>query len=106
MYQLPKIVPPLDQQLSNESQRFWASVTDSIKGKRFTEATRIKQELEERQRQKATDRKEKDEEWRPRFFVEPTTVSGKPELTEDGKIALDGLQREDYILHESTVTGA
>ena len=109
--QIPRIVPPLDQQLPNESQNFWASVTTAIKDKRFTEATRLKQELEEKQRQKAAARKEKGEEWRPRFFTEPVTapgslMHGRPELSEDGKKALVGLQAERYALEHSEVTGA
>ena len=109
--QVPRIVPPLEQQLPNESQKFWASVTTSIKEKRFTEATRLKQELEEKQRQKAAARKENGEEWRPRFFIEPVTepgsqMHGRPELSEEGKKALEGLQANNLALKESEVTGA
>ena len=104
-------MPALEQQLPNESQRFWARVTTSIKDKRFTEATRIKQELEERQRQKAAERKEKDVEWRPRFFVEPVTqpgepMHGRPQLSDEGKKALEGLQANNFALKESEITGA
>lgn len=66
----------------------------------------MKQELEERQREKATQRKEKNVEWKPRFFREAVTLDGRPELTEEGRRALEGLQREDYALVESEVTGA
>ena len=106
LFPLPKITPPLEKQLPNESQRFWASVTAAIKGKQFNEATNLKQELEERQREKANQRKEKNEEWKPRFFTNAVTPHGKPDLTEDGKKALAGLQAEDYALRESEVTGA
>ena len=101
-----KIVPPLDKQLPNESQRFWASVTNAIKGKQFNEATKLKQELEERQREKANERKGKSEEWKPRFFRDAVTANGRPDLTEEGKKALEGLQAEDYALRESETTGA
>ncbi len=109
--QVPKIIPPLEQQLPNESRRFWARVTNSIKEKHFTEATRIKQELEEKQRQKAAERKEKDVEWRPRFFVEPVVqpgdlMQGRPQLSDEGKRALKGLQANDFALEENEVTGA
>lgn len=106
LYPLAKIVPPLDQQLPNESQRFWASVTKSIKSKHYSEATRLKTELEERQRQKAAQRKEKNDDWKPRFFVDAITSNGRPELTEEGKKAVQGLQSEQYLLAESEVTGA
>lgn len=106
LFPTPKIVPPLDHQLPNESQRFWSNVTAAIKSKQFTEATKVKQELEERQRQKAIERAEKNEEWKPRFFEEPVTKDGKPILTEDGRRALQGLQAEDWELSESEVTGA
>lgn len=106
LYPLPKIIPPVDQQLPNESQRFWSAVTAAIKAKRYTEATDLKTELEERQREKATKRKENKEAWKPRFFTNAVTADGRPDLTKDGKKALQGLQAEDYSLTESEVTGA
>ena len=106
LFPIAKIIPPIDQQLPNESQRFWAGVTAAIKSKQYTEATKLKQEIEERQRDKATLRKEKNEEWRPRFFTEAVTADGKPDLTEEGKKALQGLQAEDYGLPQAEFTGA
>ncbi|KAL1995381.1 hypothetical protein VTN49DRAFT_1568 [Thermomyces lanuginosus] len=103
---IPKKVPPDSAQLSNESRRFWAKVTDAILAKQYAEATRYKQEIEERQRQKAAARKERGEEWQPRFFTSVVTEDGRPELTEDGKKALRGLQTGDYTLEESKVLGA
>ena len=51
------------------------------------------------------------EEWKPRFFIEPVTkpgsqTHGRPELSDDGKKALEGLQAGDFALKESEVTGA
>lgn len=106
LYPLPKIIPPVDHQLPNESQRFWSAVTAAIKGKRYAEATNLKTELEERQREKASKRKEGMEEWKPRFFTNAVTADGRPDLTEDGKKALQGLETGNYALAESTVTGA
>ncbi|KAM0797246.1 oxysterol-binding protein-like protein [Usnea florida] len=106
LFPTAKIIPPLDQQLPNESQRFWAGVTRAIKGKQYAEATKLKQEIEERQRDKATQRQEKNEDWKPRFFTDAITANGKPDLTEDGKKALQGLQAEDYGLKDNEVTGA
>jgi oxysterol-binding protein-related protein 9/10/11 len=95
---VPKIVPPETEQLPNESRRFWYDVTDSILSKRFADATRIKQEIEQKQRDKAKSREEKNEPFEPRFFVEATTKSGKPELTEDGAKTLDKMQRLEFEL--------
>ena len=106
LFPAAKIIPPIDQQLPNESQRFWAGVTNAIKSKQYTEATKLKQEIEERQRDKATQRAEKSEDWRPRFFTDAVTDDGKPDLTEDGKRALQGLQAERFYLKDSDVTGA
>ena len=106
LFPSPKIIPPHTHQLPNESLRFWAPVTAAIKSKRFTEATKLKQELEERQREKATQRKERGVEWKPRFFREALTGDGRPELTEEGRRALEGMQREEFALEESEITGA
>lgn len=106
LFPIPKIVPPPTYQLPNESQRFWDAVTSAILNKQYSQATKLKQELEERQRVKAAERAERNEEWRPRFFEQAITPDGKPELTEDGKQVLKGLQEEDWHLAESAVTGA
>lgn len=101
-----KILPPSEQQLSNESLKFWAEVTDSIMDKQFTQATKLKQDIEERQRQRATERKDEGVEWKPRFFTGAVTPLGKPELTPEGQKALQGIRSGDYVLEESTVQGA
>ncbi|KAJ5454277.1 Oxysterol-binding protein-like protein 1 [Penicillium daleae] len=106
LHPVDKILPPAEQQLPNESLKFWGQVTNAILDKQFTEATRIKQEIEERQRQKAAERKEKQEEWQPRFFIGAVTPLGKPELTEEGQKALEGVRTGNYALEESTVQGA
>lgn len=103
---VPKTVPELDVQLPNESRKFWHDVTASIKGRQYTLATNLKQEIEEKQRAKATERKEKNEEWQPRFFTGAVTPAGKPELTEDGKRAVQGINVGDYKLEENKVYGA
>lgn len=97
---VPKIVPPETEQLPNESRRFWHDVTDSIVNKKFGDATRIKQELEQKQRDKAKSREEKNEPFSPRFFVEATTKSGKPELTDEGRTTLVGLQKLEFKLED------
>ncbi|KAF7715102.1 Oxysterol-binding family protein [Penicillium ucsense] len=106
LHPVEKAVPPQEQQLPNESLKFWGQVTNAIVDKQFTEATRLKQEIEERQRQKAAERKEKNEEWKPRFFVGATSPLGKPELTQDGEKALQGIRSGDYRLEENKLLGA
>ncbi|KAK4695994.1 hypothetical protein P7C71_g1844, partial [Lecanoromycetidae sp. Uapishka_2] len=106
LFPIPKIIPPLDKQLPNESQRFWANVTKAIKSKQYNEATRLKTELEERQREKASQRQNNNEEWKPRFFTHAVKADGRPDLTDSGRTALKGLQAEDYALTESEITGA
>ncbi|KAJ5118542.1 hypothetical protein N7448_010250 [Penicillium atrosanguineum] len=106
LFPVTKILPPDEQQLPNESLRFWSEVTNSIVSKQFTQATKVKQDIEERQRQRAAERKEKEVEWKPRFFTGAVTPLGKPELTEEGQRALQGIRAGDYTLKESEVQGA
>jgi len=95
---IPKIVPPLEEQLPNESLKFWDSVTNAIVGKQYGVATTLKTEIEEKQRAKAAERKAADKEWKPRFFTGAVTPIGKPDLTKDGEEALKGLHAENYKL--------
>lgn len=106
LFPIPKEVPSSDQQLSNESRKFWSGVTEAILDKRYGQATRLKQEIEERQRQKAAERQAKNETWQPRFFTGAVTPLGKPELTEEGQRALEGLRHGTYELKESEYKGA
>jgi oxysterol-binding protein-related protein 9/10/11 len=95
LFPVPKSVPPTDTQLPNESRLFWQDVTSAINEKRYADATRIKQDLEQAQRDKAAKRKELNAEFQPRFFTAVTEPSGKPELTEYGKDALLGMDRKE-----------
>ena len=106
LFPVPKIIPPEVDQLSNESRKFWSGVTQAILNKQYNQATKLKQELEERQREKATSRKVQNEEWKPRFFTGSVTPVGKPDLTEEGTMALKGLQDGNYHLDESLTLGA
>ena len=74
--------------------------------KQFSRATSLKQELEERQREKAKKREETGTTWQPRFFTGVVTPLGKPELTEEGKEVLKALQEERWELKEGAVIGA
>lgn len=98
LFPIPKTIPPEDQQLPNESRRFWHDVTEAIHSREYSKATNIKHQLEERQREKAAARKERNEEWRPRFFTAATTPDGRPDLTQEGERVLRGLQEGDYRL--------
>lgn len=102
----PKVIPPEDDQLPNESRKFWGPVTDAIVNKEYAKATTAKQEIEERQRQKAAERKARNAEWQPRFFTEALGPKGQPELSKDGREALDKLHAGDYHLTPNKETGA
>lgn len=106
LHPAPKLIPPMDQQLPNESRKFWAKVTDAIVSKQYSLATTLKQEIEERQRQKAAERKEKGSEWQPRFFTGAVTPAGRPDLTRDGEEALRGLHEGKFELRENEELGA
>lgn len=106
LFPASKIVPPEELQLPNESRKFWSKVTAAILEKQYNQATKLKQEIEEHQREKAAERKAKNEEWKPRFFSGALTPVGKPDLNEEGKKALRGLYEGDFYLEESKVTGA
>lgn len=104
---VPKICPPPEDQLPNESRRFWKDVTEAIQEKRFRDADRFKQEIEQRQRDKAAARKaDGNVEWKPRFFNEVTAPSGQPNLSQDGRQAVDGMLKKEFHLKESDVLGA
>ena len=81
-------------------------MTAAILSKQYTQATKLKQELEERQREKTAQREKEGKEWRPRFFKESIAPDGRPELTEEGKAALRGLQAQDWKLDENEDSGA
>ncbi|KAI9767274.1 MAG: hypothetical protein M1835_007072 [Candelina submexicana] len=98
----PKIVPPLEEQLPNESRKFWYDVTQAIVGKEFGKATVLKQELEEKQREKAAERKANNQDWHPRFFTGIVTPEGRPELSKEGIAALRGLQEGQYHIQPSS----
>lgn len=102
----PKQLPPPTQQLPNESLKFWSEVTNAIKARQYSQATTLKQALEERQREKAKARESQGVTWKPRFFTEATTPVGRPDLTPDGRDVLRGLQEERFELAESEVTAA
>lgn len=104
--QTPKICPPMEEQLPNESRKFWNQVTETIYAKQYSTATALKQQLEETQRQKANHRKEKEKRWQPRYFTNVTQEDGRPQLSAEGEKALQGLKDEDYFLETPEEYGA
>ncbi|KAL9590569.1 MAG: hypothetical protein Q9203_000621 [Teloschistes exilis] len=105
LWPTPKIIPPENQQLPTESRRFWHGVTEAILNKQYGQATKVKQDLEERQREKATARKDNGVEFEPRFFTQALMSNGKPELNEEGRRALKALQENNFHLEENAETG-
>jgi len=79
-----KLCRPIDTQYEYESRRVWEHVTNAIHEKQFSKATRLKHEVEEKQRRLADERKEKGLPWNPKFFVDPVH-DGYPELTDRGQ---------------------
>lgn len=106
LFPTPKETPALDDQLLNESQRFWKDVTEQIVAKQFSKATSSKQVLEERQREKAAERKAQSKTWRPRFFTGVVDPKSKPELSEEGKKLMVGLSDNSYKLEPPEEYGA
>ncbi|CZT15375.1 related to oxysterol binding protein [Ramularia collo-cygni] len=103
---IAKQCPPEEHQLPNESRKFWGPVTEHIQSKQFGQATTKKQELEERQRERAAERAAQNKEWKPRFFTTVTEGDGKPVVSGEGKAAMEGLQKGDYKLSEPEEYGA
>lgn len=95
---VPKIVPPPEEQLDNESRKFWSELTVAINDKKFGDASRIKQDIEQKQRDRAAEREKDKKVFKPRFFKFATDPDGKPELTEDGRKALDDMQKLHFNL--------
>ncbi|KAJ2904109.1 Oxysterol-binding protein-like protein 1 [Zalerion maritima] len=92
----PKVLPPEEKQLPNESLQMWAGVTKAIHAKQFSKATQVKYELEEYQRQKARECEAKGETFQPVFFKQVTGNNGRPELTDKGLKVLDKAQKNDW----------
>ena len=81
-------------------------MTNAIVNKQYSLATTLKQEIEDKQRKKAAERKESNKEWQPRFFTGSVTPVGRPDLTKDGEEALKGLHEDRYELEPNKEYGA
>lgn len=58
----PKSVRPLDVQDEMESRKIWKPVTEAICNKEFSQATKHKQDIEQKQREVAAERKRQGKE--------------------------------------------
>ncbi|RDB30329.1 Oxysterol-binding protein-like protein 1 [Hypsizygus marmoreus] len=84
---VPKSVRPLEKQLPHESRKLWVSVTDNLLKKEYSEATKEKVAIEQKQRDEAADRKRKGTEFVPRYF-EKDIEKGYAALTAEGWAAV------------------
>lgn len=91
-----KTVPAPHQQKPNESRAVWEPVTRTILAKQFESATRRKTEIEDEQRRLAKEREEKNAPFEPTFFR--VKEDGRPELTQVGKVAIQGQLSETWHL--------
>jgi oxysterol-binding protein-related protein 9/10/11 len=85
---LPKECLPDETQLPMESRKVWEEVSGLIHSKEYSKATRVKQGIEGKQRKDAAVRKEKNEEWIPKYFV-TEDIGGRAELTREGREMLE-----------------
>lgn len=87
----------ISKQAPEESRRFWKDVTKAIQDKKYSEATRVKQIIEQQQRDLAAERQRKKEDFTPVWFLTDWDQEGKPRLTDEGKAVLQKeLAAEDY----------
>ncbi|KAM0791001.1 hypothetical protein ACM66B_004301 [Microbotryomycetes sp. NB124-2] len=96
----PKTVAPLSEQDELETRRVWEPVSKALLDKDFSLASKNKQALEQKQRDKAAERKKNDEVYRPRFFEpEPDQLDewdGRPRLTEQGREAIEAMFKANW----------
>jgi len=88
LYPVPKAVRPLENQLPTESRRLWDPVTSGLLRKEYSEATKFKQAIEQRQRDDAAERKNKGIEFIPVYFQKDID-NGIPQLTAEGRKAVE-----------------
>ncbi|KAK1921849.1 hypothetical protein DB88DRAFT_499401 [Papiliotrema laurentii] len=99
---IPKSVRPLEEQDEQESRRLWDPVTQNLLSKNWSEATKQKQIIEQRQRELAAKRKANNEEFVPRFF-EVDISDGRPKLSEGGRKAIQ--EEVERIKKEKAAAG-
>ena len=97
MTSLPSMSPPRSS-LLERSKHPTSRLLKAILSKQFSQATQVKVELEEAQREKARQREKNNETWKPVFFQHATGNNGKPELTEKGQLVLEKAQKAEWDL--------
>ncbi|KAF9515120.1 hypothetical protein BS47DRAFT_1294280 [Hydnum rufescens UP504] len=85
---VPKTVRPLDQQDAFESRKLWEAVTSNLLRRNFGEATKKKQIIEQAQRDRAAERKQKGIEFKPVYFHADIST-GAPRLSDAGRKAIE-----------------
>lgn len=85
---LPKEAPSAEDQLPTESRQVWKEVIDLMEEKEYSRATKAKQGIEAKQRKDAATRKERNEEWIPKYFV-TGDLGGRAALTDEGREMLE-----------------
>ncbi|KAJ1734441.1 hypothetical protein LPJ61_001066 [Coemansia biformis] len=80
------VVKPLDEQGAAESRRVWEPVASHMRQGKYGDATRLKREIEDRQRALAAARKERGEAFVPALFRPDYAATGRPELRADAPI--------------------
>jgi hypothetical protein len=87
---LPKTVRPMHVQHELESRRLWHPVTSSILSKQFSQATKHKQTIEQKQRDLAAERARSDLEHEVLFFDDAVRFeAGRPKLSSRGRKVVD-----------------
>jgi oxysterol-binding protein-related protein 9/10/11 len=74
--------------LPTESRMVWKEVTELIHAKEFSRATKVKQNIEAKQRRDAALRNERNQEWVPKYFVRDA-IGGRADLTREGREMLE-----------------
>ncbi|KAL1743969.1 hypothetical protein HDZ31DRAFT_39686 [Schizophyllum fasciatum] len=90
---LPKSVRPMEEMDEYESRKLWGKVTEHLNNKEYSEATREKIEIEQRQRDMASERKKKGEEFVPKYF-DKDIGSGYATLTDAGKSVVEEIMKD------------
>jgi len=88
LHPVPKAIRPLENQLPTESRKLWDTVTSRLLRKEYSEATKFKQAIEQKQRDDAAERRKKGVEFIPVYF-EMDIDDGIPQLTAEGRKAVE-----------------
>ncbi|KAF7291928.1 hypothetical protein MIND_01218200 [Mycena indigotica] len=97
---IPKTVRPLEKQLPHESRKLWESVTSRLLKKEFSDATKEKVAIEQKQRDEAAERKRKGQSFIPRYF-DPDMDKGYSTLTDAGRLAVEEEINEPTHYHDN-----